>query len=237
MKGYYSRLKGVPLKIVLGNHDGELGYSNFNTKKFRVEYFPEQTGELSYFAHSESGVLHVALDPFTYTTTNPKSDGWQWTLGKTQYDWLIKTLEESTEVHKFVYIHHLLAGDAQSRGGARVASFNEWGGKNVDGSYGFEKMRAGWGKPIHQILKENNVSIVFKGHDHLYVKESYDGIIYQTLPQPSHPGNATNSAIEYGYGEGKVVGGSGYLKVSTQLDQAKVEFILHDGSIADTYIV
>jgi predicted phosphodiesterase len=237
MKGFYERLKNVPLKIVLGNHDGELGYSNFNTKKYRAEYFPAQTNEVSYFAHVESNVLHIGLDPFTYTTTNPKADGWQWTLGKTQYDWLVNVLKNSKEQYKFVYIHHLLVGDAQSRGGTHIASFNEWGGKNMDGSDGFEKMRPGWGKPIHQLLKENGVSIVFKGHDHLYVKEELDGIIYQTLPQPSHPGDATNSAVQYGYGAGKVVGGSGYLKVQTNSTEAKVDFVKYDGTIADSYSI
>jgi len=48
MKGYYQKLGDVPLKICLGNHDGELGYSKFNTKNYRKEYFPEQTGELAY---------------------------------------------------------------------------------------------------------------------------------------------------------------------------------------------
>ena len=235
MKGFYARLKGVPLKIVLGNHDGELGYSTFNTKKYRAEYFPEQTGPLAYFAFVETDALHIGLDPFTYTTTNPKADGWQWTLGRTQYDWLVKTLQNSKERHKFVYIHHLLVGDAQSRGGTHIASFNEWGGKNMDGSEGFDQMRPGWGKPIHQLLKENGVSIVFKGHDHLYVKEEMDGIIYQTLPQPSHPGDGTNSAVEYGYGAGKVVGGSGYLRVKTTASQVLVDFVKYDGTIADSY--
>lgn len=235
MKNYYARLKGLPLKIVLGNHDGELGYSQFNTKKYRAEYFPEQTSEVSYFAFSESNALHIGLDPFTYTTTNPKQDGWQWTLGKTQYDWLLKTLQNSTDQFKFVYIHHLLVGDAQSRGGTHIASFNEWGGKNSDGSDGFALMRPGWEKPIHQLLKDYGVSIVFKGHDHLYVKEELDGIIYQTLPQPSHPGEGTNSAIEYGYGGSKVIGGSGYLRVSTDSQKVQVDFVKYDGSIADSY--
>ena len=235
LKGFYDRLKGLPLKIVLGNHDGELGYSSFNTKKYRAEYFPEQTHEVSYFSYVESNVLHIGLDPFTYTTSNPKTDGWHWTLGKVQYDWLVKTLQTSKERHKFVYIHHLLVGDTQSRGGTKIASYNEWGGKNMDGTNGFDQMRPSWGKPIHQLLKENNVSIVFKGHDHLYVKEEMDGIIYQTVPQPSHPGDGTNSAVEYGYGAGKVVGGSGFLKVTASDTQVQVDFVKYDGTIGDTY--
>lgn len=234
MKGYYQKLGNIPLKIVLGNHDGELGYSNFNTKKFRAEYFPEQTGELSYFSFEGPDQLHICLDPFSFTTANPKIDGWQWTLGKTQYDWLKNTLEKSAALHKFVYIHHLLVGDAQSRGGSERAMFNEWGGANADGTPGFSKNRAGWYKPVHQLLVENKVGFVFKGHDHIYVKQELDGIIYQTLPQPSHPGDKADSS-QYGYKGGKTVGGSGFLKVTTAGSSAKVEFIKFDGTIADIY--
>ena len=234
MKGFYNKLGNIPLKICLGNHDGELGYSKFNTKNYRKEYFPEQTGELAYFSFTGPDQLHVVLDPFTYTTKNPTPAGWEWTLGKTQYDWLVQTLQNSKEKHKFIYIHHLLVGDPQSRGGVEIAGKNEWGGKNVDGTYGFDTNRPGWGKPIHQLLIDYNVGFVFKGHDHLYVKQELDGIIYQTLPQPSHPGDKIN-VNQYGYISGKGVGGSGFLKVSTSGNTATVDFILHDGKVADSY--
>lgn len=234
MKGYYSILGNIPLKITLGNHDGELGYSQFNTKKYRKEYFPEQTGELAYYSFLGPDQLHVVLDPFTYTTSNPKDDGWQWTLGKAQYDWLKSTLESSKETHKFIYIHHLLVGNAQSRGGVEIAKYNEWGGLNMDGSYGFDSNRSGWGKPIHQLLLDNKVGFVFKGHDHLYVKQEFDGVIYQTLPQPSHPGEKLD-VTQYGYLSGKGIGGSGFLKVSTDGPVAKVDFIKFDGSLGDSY--
>ena len=234
MKDYYAKLGNIPLKITLGNHDGELGYSNFNTKNYRKEYFPEQTGELAYYSFTGPDQLHIVLDPFTYTTTNPKIDGWQWTLGKVQYDWLRSTLESSKATHKFIYIHHLLVGDAQSRGGVEIAMYNEWGGKNKDGSYGFDVNRTGWGKPIHQLLVDNKVGFVFKGHDHLYVKQEFDGVIYQTLPQPSHPGEKLD-VTQYGYLSGKAVGGSGYLRVTTEGKVVTVDFIKFDGSLGDTY--
>lgn len=236
MKGFYDKLNGIPFYFTLGNHDGELGYSNFNTKKYRKEYFPAQTGELAYYSFNSPGALHIVLDIFTYTTTNPKDDGWQWTLGKTQYDWLKTTLENSTAQHKFVYVHHLLYGNAQSRGGVENAKYNEWGGKNKDGSDGFASNRPGWAKPVHQLLVENGVDFVFKGHDHIYVKQELDGIIYQTLPQPSHPGNKTSSAAEYGYVSGKTIGGSGFLKITTNSSSIKVDFVRSDGSIADSYV-
>jgi len=234
MKGFYQKLGNLPLKICLGNHDGELGYSKFNTKNYRKEYFPEQTGELAYYSFTGPDQLHVVLDPFTYTIKNPTANGWEWTLGKTQYDWLVETLKNSKEKHKFIYIHHLLVGDPQSRGGVEIAMKNEWGGKNNDGTYGFGTNRPGWGKPIHQLLLDYKVGFVFKGHDHLYVKQELDGVIYQTVPQPSHPGEKID-VTQYGYISGKGVGGSGFLKVSTSGNTAQVDFILFDGKVADSY--
>jgi len=151
-----------------------------------------------------------------------------------QYDWLVKTLQASTAPHKFIYIHHLLVGNAQSRGGVEIAHLNEWGGKSNDGSYGFDQYRPGWGKPIHTLLVENKVGFVFKGHDHLYVKQELDGIIYQTVPQPSHPGDKLD-VKQYGYLSGKGVGGSGFIKVRTEGAVAYVDFVKFDGSIGDSY--
>jgi len=84
-------------------------------------------------------------------------------------------------------------------------------------------------------LLDHKVGFVFKGHDHLYVKQELDGIIYQTVPQPSHPGNKID-VNQYGYTSGKGVGGSGFLKVSTSENQVKVDFILYDGQVGDTYV-
>ena len=234
MKDFYKKLDSIPLKICLGNHDGELGYSKFNTKNYRKEYFPDETYDLAYYSFTGPDQLHVVLDPFTYTTKNPTSAGWEWTLGNTQYDWLVDTLTNSTATHKFVYIHHLLVGDAQSRGGVEIAKYNEWGGLNKDGSNGFAINRPGWDKPIHQLLLDTKVGFVFKGHDHLYVKQELDGIIYQTVPQPSHPGEKLD-VKQYGYLSGKGVGGSGFIKVSTEGKVAKIDFIKFDGSIGDSY--
>ena len=72
MKGFYDKLNGVPFYITLGNHDGELGYSKFNTKSYRKEYFPQQTGELAYYSFAGPDSLHISLDIFTYTMESPK---------------------------------------------------------------------------------------------------------------------------------------------------------------------
>ena len=62
----------------------------------------------------------------------------------------------------------------------------------------------------------------------------FRSVIYQTLPQPSHPGEKLD-VTQYGYLSGKGVGGSGFLKVRTEGATAYVDFVKFDGSIGDSY--
>lgn len=225
MKSFYDTLGSIPLYFTMGNHDGEDGWDSLNTKNYRKTYFPTQTQELNYYSFEKNNSLFIVLDPYSYSMKKPNNDGWLWTLGKTQYDWLKNILENSKAIHKFVFIHQLVGGDNQGRGGVELAKLYEWGGNNIDGSYGFDIKRQGWGKPIHQLLIDNKVNIVFKGHDHFFAKQDLDGIVYQTVPQPSHPGDKINTATEYGYVNGKIIGGSGYLKVNVSIINIKVDFI------------
>jgi hypothetical protein len=225
MKGYYDLLGSMPLYLVMGNHDGEAAWDNLNTKMYRQEYFPKSTQDKNYYSFEHGNALFVILDPYSYTTSKPNADGWKWTLGKTQYDWLKTTLESSKSKYKLVFIHQLVGGDNQGRGGVEFAKLYEWGGNNTDGSYGFDTKRPGWGKPIHQIFIDNKVNLAFKGHDHFFAKQDLDGIVYQTVPQPSHLGDKIDTAAEYGYKEGNIIGGSGFLNVVVSSDTVKVDFV------------
>jgi hypothetical protein len=80
--------------------------------------------------------------------------------------------------------------------------------------------------PIHQLLVKNKVNAVFHGHDHLYVKQDLDGIVYQEVPQPGHPRyDSTRAAEEYGYKSGVLQGSSGHLRVRVSSDAAVVEYV------------
>ncbi|MBX7213776.1 MAG: metallophosphoesterase, partial [Thermoflexales bacterium] len=237
MKGYYDLLGSLPLHLVMGNHDGEAGWDKPNARPYRAQYFPAQTGPKNYYAFEQGGALFVVLDPFAYTTVKPNTDGWKWTLGREQYDWLRRTLESSKASHKFVFIHQLVGGDDQGRGGVELARNFEWGGNNPDGGDGFEAHRPGWGKPLQQLFIDTGIDIIFKGHDHFYARQELDGIVYQTVPQPSHPGDRLNTTDEYGYTNGRILGGSGFLKVSVFGTAVTVEFVRADGKIADRYTI
>lgn len=224
MKKYFDTITPtIPLYLVSGNHDGEVGWEK-NQRSQRLQFFPSQFDK-NYYSFIKNNALFIVLDPYTYTTTKPNKNGWDWTLGKTQYDWLKNTLANSNSQYKFVFIHQLVGGDNQGRGGVEFARLYEWGGNNQDGSYGFDTNRPNWGKPIHQLFIDNKVSAVFKGHDHFYALQDLDGVVYQTLPQPSHPGDKINTATEYGYLSGKIIGGSGFLNVTVSPSSAKVDFV------------
>ncbi len=183
--------------------------------------------------------------------TTPGTSGWYMTLGKTQYDWLTNVLTNTTAKYKFVFIHNLVGGIPTSgketvvpdpaspggamRGGIEAAKYFEWGGYNSDGiTYAFQtngfSNHVGWpNKPIHQLLVEKGVTAVFHGHDHLYVKQDLDGIVYQEVPQPSQKGTTstyTNSVkAQGGYVSGIVKDNSGYLRVTVSPSGVTSEYI------------
>jgi hypothetical protein len=254
----------MPVFLTLGNHDGEVGWSTRDSaamttwaRDMRRRFFPPVRSNAFYVAGSPTSAyyawkwgdaLFIVLDPFSDTRTRPGQvgDGWAWTLGREQYDWLERTLSSSQARYTFVFIHHLVGGRpdgraAEARGGAEVSRFFEWGGANADGSPGFGAHRAGWRMPIHELLRAHRVTAVFHGHDHLYVHQERDGIAYQEVPQPGHArGDSTRSAAEYGYGRGTLLGGSGHLRVAVSSRAATVEYVRSrltgpEADVADRY--
>ncbi|MEO6741334.1 MAG: metallophosphoesterase family protein [Chthoniobacteraceae bacterium] len=231
----------APVFLVLGNHDGEMGgrrrdedeavWSNMMRKKYFANPFPDgfYTGNeykhpklgllQDYYAWEWGDALFVALDPFWFSKKS-RDDNWARSLGDAQYQWLRRTLEGSKAKFKFVFLHHLVGGATpEGRGGSEAAPFFEWGGRNLDGTDGFAAHRPGWPAPIHQLLVQNHVSIVFHGHDHIFAKQDLDGIVYQEVPQPGNPARGDPNAMprtaaEYGYLSGKILGAPGYMRIS-----------------------
>jgi hypothetical protein len=239
----------IPLYIVIGNHEGELGWLNkqsvddvFNlTNAIRKKYYPNpQPGSFysgndlsdvflghreNYYSWTWGDALFVVIDPYEFTSPKP-TDSWGFTLGKEQYDWLKSTLEGSSAKYKFVFAHQIVGGDKEGRGGAEMVNYGEMGGLNSDGSYGFDTHREGWGKPIHQLLVDNGVQIYFHGHDHIYAQQEKDGVVYLEVPQPSLPQyTSANGAEAYGYTSGTILPCSGHINVSVTSDSAVVDYI------------
>ena len=268
----------VPLFLVMGNHEGEWGRRLDGTANNiavlgtlgRKAYFPnpEPNGfysgssreepfvglRQSWYAFHWGDALFIALDPFWYEPEPPEQAGdWRLTLGREQYEWLKATLEASTATFKFVFSHNLVGGlnmRGQMRGGIEAAKYLEMGGYNLDGTWGFDEARPGWAMPIHQLMVAHNVTIFFHGHDHLYARQDLDGIVYQLGPVPARSGlyDATNSARNFNYIHGTVLGGSGYLRVRVSPEDVNVDYVQtylpgeedethRDGMVADSYTI
>ena len=177
--------------------------------------------------HGNGEIEFIVLSPYWYSANSRDNDSWGLTLGKNQYDWLKKTLGASKAKYIFIFIHQLAGGlDNQGRGGAEAAVFGEWGGRNPDGSDGFESHRPGWEMPIHPLLVRNGVTMVFHGHDHLFAKQDLDGIVYQEVPQPSDPRPGPHrSAEEYGYKSGVILASSGHMRITVSSAGIRAEYV------------
>lgn len=242
-KKYLDTLGTLPVYLVTGNHEGENGFNAGKNvlsdwaRTARLTYFPANktaqnysgnTETANYYTFTQDDAQFIILDPYRFTTERigKNNNGWASTLGKVQYDWLKSTLESSQAKYKFVFIHNLIGGnDKDQRGGVEAAQYFEWGGKNLAGVDEFDKMRPGWGKPIHQLLVENNVTAVFHGHDHFYAKQELDGIVYQLVPQPGTTGNSVYDATNYGYKNGVFLPSVGHLRVVVADEKATVEYV------------
>jgi hypothetical protein len=253
-RSYFARATDVvPLFLVNGNHEGEVGWGLDGTDanlavwatKARLTYFvnPLPNGFYSgdatsypfvgkrggYYAWQWGDALFVTLDPFWFTKDKPRKggDGWGWTLGDAQYHWLENVLQTSTAKYKFVFSHHMVGGFDDARGGIEAADLWEWGGKGASGADELAARRPGWAKPIHRLMVDTKVTAWFHGHDHLYCKQDKDGIVYQEVPQPSHLGeNAATTASAGGYVAGTIVSSSGHLRVTVAPDKATVDYVL-----------
>ncbi len=242
----------VPVFLVNGNHEGESGWFLNGTPNniavwatlSRKRYFANPEADAFYtsttdaeplvgarqafYAFEWGDALFITLDPYWYTRTRPTADRWRWTLGEAQYQWLRRVLATSTARYKFVFLHHLLGGvNAEARGGVEAAPFFEWGGRNEDGTDGFAAHRPGWPAPIHQLLRDARVTAVFHGHDHVFVRQELDGIVYQEVPQPSATNftNGATLAAEGGYDSGVVLSSSGHLRVLVSPTNVAVDYV------------
>ena len=243
-RSYFDLLGDVPLYLVTGNHDGETGFDptlRAQALHWRQTYFPQtqpilsgNTQTANYFAFTQNNALFVILDPYTFTLDRISSDGWNGTLGKTQYDWLQDTLKHSSAPFKFIFIHALIAGNGDNeRGGIEAASYFEWGGYSLDGTYDFDEERPGWGKPIHELLVEYGVTAVFHGHDHFFAQQTLDGITYQLVPQPATAGSSVNHAEDYGYLSGNLFPSAGFLRVVVSQTEVTVEYVKTDSKTVE----
>ncbi len=203
----------------------------------------------NYYSWEWGDALFVVLDPFWYTTVKPHSyrgegseDPWDWTLGECQYNWLYETLHNSAALWKFVLIHHLTGGvlspcglfqTPYGRGGIEAAKYKvdhrgsyEWGGENQWGVDRYAAERPGWAHgPVHDMMVNGGVTILFHGHDHVFVHQTLDGIVYQECPQPSDSDYGDGWYDHGYYSHGTKRNNSGHVRVTVRPDYVQVDYV------------
>ena len=131
-----------------------------------------------------------------------------------------RTLEGSKARFKFVFAHHVLG---TGRGGVEQATRYEWGGQNANGTPGFAARRPTWSKTIHQLFIDNKVTIFFGAHDHIWVRQQLDGVVYQALPNPADANYSLFNADAYLTGDRHP--NSGYARVTVVPTGVKVDYV------------
>jgi hypothetical protein len=177
--------------------------------------------------HSQYAVDNVAGVSNDQATTDKKAgsgktkDLWKVGLGDEQYAWLKHTLETSKSKYIFVFAHHVMG---TGRGAVEVSYNYEWGGADPTKTTSFAEQRPTWELPIHDLMVKHGVSIFFQGHDHIFVTQERDGLIYQSMPNPADDTFSMFNADAYK--TGTKAPNSGHVRVSVSPSAAKVEYFL-----------
>ncbi len=139
----------VPYFLTVGNHD-------VNDKKSEELYKEEVDlpGNKLYYSFTVGDSLFIVLD-----SNIPDQD--KKIIGD-QYKWLEQILSTSDKKYKFVFVHHPLYPE-KGRG-------HHYGG-SLD-QYPKERDR------IQSLFVRYKVTMVFTGHEHLYLRKTVDGIMH-----------------------------------------------------------
>jgi hypothetical protein len=229
-----ANLDGTPNNVAVWAQTSRNAYypqpapDNFYTGNVEPVEFIGQLRD--YYAFTWGDALFVVIDPYWHSTQSVdnlfgdgkpneqeqkgKRDLWEVTLGDVQYQWFRQTLETSNAKYKFVFTHHVLG---TGRGGIELADTFEWGdSKNLS-------QHRTWDKTIHQLMVDNNVTIFFQGHDHIFARQELDGVIYQTLPEPANPFYSWEN--QQAYKSGDLFPNSGHVRVTVSPDGVTVDYV------------
>ena len=244
-------LVGAPVFLVNGNHE-QASMANLNGSANNVAVWAQTARNLhypqpapdtfysgdevpvqfigllrDYYAWTWGDAQFLVIDPYWHSPVTvdnqfgsdhaPKAarNEWDVTLGDAQYQWFKRTLESGTAKYKFVFTHHVMG---TGRGGVELAKSYEWGD-----AAGLAAHRPRWSKTIHQLMADTGVTIFFQGHDHIFVHQTLDSVVYQSLAQPADPNYALNNADAYRTGD--KLPSSGRVRVAVSPTGVKVDYV------------
>lgn len=142
-----SKIVDVPYFLTVGNHD----VRDAESERIYKEQVDLPGSEL-YYSFTAGNSLFIVLD--SYLTGEQKK------IGGNQIEWLGGLLSNSNHKHKFVIVHHPLYPE-KGKG--------KHHGNSLD-RYPTDRDR------LQALFAKYKVEMVFSGHEHLYLRNTVDGI-------------------------------------------------------------
>ncbi len=139
----------VPYFLTVGNHDVDNDSSE--------QIFKEQAGmgmDKPYYSFSVNNAIFIVLDS--------KIGGHERRIEGQQYHWLENLLASSSKKHTFVILHHPMYPE-KGKGHHYGESLDKYPKKR---------------DRLQSLFVRYNVSAVFEGHEHLYLRKKINGIMH-----------------------------------------------------------
>lgn len=163
-----------PMVVAAGNHDAKYfefadtanvdyyggasanaytGEYNYLWSHFNYELTSAQTQKSGfYYSFDYSDVHFVVLNTNDIEVTENADGNDTYGLGKTQYEWLVKDLTDTSKKYKVVIMHKSLYSE---------------------GSHSYDKDVVGMRAQLTPLFAEKGVNLVLAGHDHVYNETFY----------------------------------------------------------------
>ena len=188
----------VPYLLTVGNHDAHPKVRG-SERTYREQV--DLPGNELYYSFVAGNALFVVLDSYI--------DDQEKKITGEQRAWLEGVLASSEQKHKFVFVHHPLYTDKR-RG--------KHHGNSLD-RYQADR------DALQALFVKYKVSMVFTGHEHLYLRQTVDGI----------PHIITGGGGSPLYAEDEDAGFHHLVQVTVDNGKVSVEVVDVNGKIRDTF--
>jgi len=146
-----SRSVTVPYFLTVGNHDVSTRAAG-SEEIYRDEV--DLPGNELYYSFVAGNALFIVLDSCL-------ADEEQRIAGE-QLQWLERTLSSAAQKHRFVFLHHPLFPEKGKHAGSSMDRY------------------PGDRDRLHRLFRKHRVTAVFQGHEHVYLRQMVDGVLYIT---------------------------------------------------------
>jgi 3',5'-cyclic AMP phosphodiesterase CpdA len=188
----------VPYFLTVGNHDA---YSEMPQSEKIYKQEVDLPGNELYYSFLAGNSLVIVLDS--------SLDDQEKKITGEQFKWLETVLENSTQKHKFVFLHHPLFTDL-GKGHHAHDSMDKYPESR-------DRLEALWEK--------YKVDAVFSGHEHYYEKRTINGVLHIITGGGGAP---IYDSEEYG-------GFNHFVQVTVDGDKVRGEVVDVNGKIRDTF--